>query len=187
MKLHVKNLDIKLSDVILIVMEKDIVDRMNADWRRELPDLDPAPLEIVGRVIVIAQYLDRSVNEALASFGLSLGQFDILATLRRQGPDGRMTPTQLMKSVMLSSGGMTNRLDRLEQAGWIQRQADPDDRRGIVVGLTKKGLTIIDAAAAARFAEAEKSLPGLNGKEKKDLASYLRTWLNELTAIHGSA
>src|SRR5271163_4316349 len=119
-------------------MDKDVIDQMNALWQRERPDLDSAPLELVGRVIVIAQYLERSVDAALEPFGLSLGQFDILATLRRQGPQGKMTPTQLMKSVMLSSGGMTNRIDRLEQARLLRREEDPSDRRGVVVGLTRK-------------------------------------------------
>jgi len=159
------------------VMDEDVIDQMNALWRRERPDLNPAPLEIVGRVIVIAQYLERSVNAALEPLGLSLGQFDILATLRRQGPNGRMTPTQLMKSVMLSSGGMTNRLDRLEEAGWIERHADPDDRRGIVVALTKAGRELIDQATTARFQEAKDSLPPLGAKESKELAALLRKWL----------
>ena len=74
----------------------DLIDRMNEQWRVVRPDLDPGPLEVVGRVLVLAQYLDRSVNEALARHGLTLGQFDILATTRRQAPDG-LTPTQLMR------------------------------------------------------------------------------------------
>src|SRR5829696_7736969 len=123
----------------------DVIDRLVAAWRDARPDLDPSPLEVVGRVIVLAQHLERSVNEALAAHGLTLGQFDILATLRRQ-PDGRLTPTQLLRSVVLSSGGMTNRLDRLEEAGWIRREADPDDRRGVVVSLTAGGRMLIDAA-----------------------------------------
>jgi DNA-binding MarR family transcriptional regulator len=160
--------------------DPDIIDAMNAAWKRELPGLDPAPLEVVGRVIVIAQYLERSVEGALEPFGLSLGQFDILATLRRQGPEGKMTPTHLMKSVMLSSGGMTNRIDRMEQAGLIRREVDPDDRRGVVVGLTKKGRQLIERAAAVRFAEAEESLPPLTNGERGELASMLRRWLREL-------
>lgn len=161
--------------------ERDIIDQMNALWLRERPDLDPTPLEVVGRAIVIAQHLERSVNAALEPLGLSLGQFDILATLRRQGPQGRMTPTQLMKSIMLSSGGLTNRLDRLEEAGWIAREADPEDRRGVVVGLTKKGCDIIDRATEVRFDEAKNSLPAMNPKETKELANSLRAWLNQLT------
>jgi len=161
-------------------MTNDQIDEMNDAWRRELPALDPAPIEIVGRAIVIAQHLERSVNRALEPFGLSLGQYDILATLRRQGPRGKMTPTQLMKCVMLSSGGMTNRVDRLEQAGLIERGEDPDDRRGVVVGLTVKGCALIEAATAARFEEARQSLPDLNGKQSRELAAVLREWLRKL-------
>jgi DNA-binding MarR family transcriptional regulator len=154
----------------------DLIDRMNERWRAVRPDLDPSPLEVVGRVIVLAQYLERSVNEALAEHGITLGQFDILATLRRQ-PDGRLTPTQLMRSVMLSSGGMTNRLDRLEESGWIRREADPDDRRGVVVVLTSAGRKLIDAATVTRFAEANESLPPLGPDDMGALKRLLRKWL----------
>src|SRR6188768_3437722 len=114
----------------------DRIDRMTEQWRRVRPDLDPGALGVVGRVLVLAQFLDKSVNEALARHDLSLGQFDILATLRRDGGDSGLTPTQLMRSVALSSGGMTNRLDRLESAGLIAREPDPGDRRGVVIRLT---------------------------------------------------
>jgi DNA-binding MarR family transcriptional regulator len=166
-------------------MERDLIDEMNRQWAEVRPDLDPTPLETVGRVIVLARYLEKSVHAALAEHGLNLGQFDILATLRRQGPDARMTPTQLLRSVMLSSGGMTNRLDRLEAAGLIERQADPDDRRGVVVGLTERGRKVIDAATAARFAEAAASLPPLAAAEVTSLAGALRKWLVKLAGSRG--
>lgn len=161
-------------------MPHDIIDQMLGAWKRERPQLDASPLEIVGRVIVIAQHLEKSVHEALAAHGISLGQFDILATLRRQGPGGELTPTQLMKSIMLSSGGMTNRLDRLEKAGFIVRKDDPEDRRGVVVRLTEKGRQLTDAATEARFAEAKRSLPALSHSENAILTELLRKWLMQL-------
>src|SRR5215216_5075403 len=100
----------------------DFIDRMNDQWRFQRPDLDTGPLEVVGRLLIIAQRLERSVSEALAPHGLTLGQFDILATIRRHGPQGKLTPKGLMASVALTSGGMTNRLDRLEEAGLIRRE-----------------------------------------------------------------
>jgi DNA-binding MarR family transcriptional regulator len=157
----------------------DLIDRMNEQWKAVRPDLDPEPLEVVGRVIVLAQHLERSVNEALAAHGLTLGQFDILATLRRH-PDGRLTPTQLLRSVVLSSGGMTNRLDRLEEAGWIRREADPADRRGVVVALTPAGRNLIDAATETRFAEANRSLPALSAGELDLLKRLLSKWLDSI-------
>ena len=156
----------------------DAVDDLLKAWRAARPDLDPAPLATVGRVIVLAKHLERSVEAALEMHGLALGQFDILATLRRQGPRGALAPSQLLQSVMLSSGGMTNRLDKLEAAGWIARRQDANDRRGVVVELTAKGCKLIDAATATRFAEAEASQPELNAKEKEMLADLLRRWLN---------
>lgn len=157
--------------------DADAIDRMLAAWRRELPGLDPGPLGVVGRVIVLAQHLERSVDAALAAHDLTLGQFDILATLRRHGPNGGLTPTQLLGSVALSSGGMTARLTKLEGRKLIARKADPGDRRGVVVELTAKGRKVIEAAAATRFAEAADSLPPLTASELAHLAALLRKWL----------
>ena len=158
-------------------MTPDSIDAMNAAWRDCRPDLDPSPLELVGRVLVIARYLEQSVERKLKPLALSLGQFDILATLRRR-PDGQgMTPKMLMHAVMLSSGGMTNRLDRLEKAGLVRREADPDDRRGVVVALTAKGRKVIDRATELRFAEAAESAPELAEGERAVVVGVLRDWL----------
>lgn len=157
--------------------DSDAIDRVLEGWQRELPGLDPSALGCVGRVIVLAQHLERSVSAALAAHNLTLGQFDILATLRRHGPRGGLTPTNLLVGVMLSSGGMTGRLDKLEERGLITRKADPNDRRGVVVELTAKGRKVIEAAAATRFAEAEESLPPIGESDRKVLAKLLRKWL----------
>lgn len=155
----------------------DAIDLLMGTWREARPDLDPSPLGIVGRVIVLAQQLEKSVETALAKHDLSLGQFDILATLRRNSPKGGLTPTQLLESVMLSSGGMTARLDQLMKAGLIARSGDAKDRRKVVVDLTARGRKLIDAATATRFEEARASLPKLKPVEMKVLEGLLRKWL----------
>ncbi|HJZ54192.1 MAG TPA: MarR family transcriptional regulator [Gemmataceae bacterium] len=158
----------------------DAIDRMLAAWRGARPDLDPSPLEVVGRVIVLAQHLERSVELALEKHRLTLGEFDILATLRRHGPKGGLTPSQLLESVMLSSGGMTARLDRLARSGLIYRKSDKEDRRKVVIDLTARGRRVIDAATATRFTEAASSLPPLTGLEMKMLTAMLRRWLAQV-------
>lgn len=158
----------------------DVVDRLIAQWRQARPDLDPSPLEVVGRVIVLAQHLERGVETALEKNKLTLGQFDILATLRRHGKKGGLTPTRLLESVVLSSGGMTARLDALADAGYISRKPSPDDRRMVVIELTSKGRRVIDHATKTRFAEAKQSLPPLNAEEMTTLTGLLRRWLAQV-------
>ena len=160
--------------------EPDAVDDLLDAWRTTRPDLDPGPLGVVGRVIVLAQHLERSVEDALERHHLTLGQFDILATLRRNGPKGGLTPTQLLESVMLSSGGMTARLDSLRDNGLILRKTDPKDRRKVVVELTAKGRRTIDAATRTRFAEAAESQPPFRSEERAKLEETLRAWLAQV-------
>ncbi len=158
----------------------DVVDRLIGKWREARPDLDPSPLEVVGRVIVLAQHLERSVEGALEKHKLTLGQFDILATLRRHGKKGGLSPTQLLESVVLSSGGMTARLDALAFAGYIARKPNPDDRRMVVIEMTSKGRRVIENATKTRFKEAKDSLPPLNPAEMTTLTSLLRRWLAQV-------
>src|SRR5262245_27258634 len=145
-----KSLDVKNSNMDTTnadrpaVVAGDVIDELLAAWRTARPDLDPTPLGVVGRVIVLAQHLEERVEAALAKHNLTLGQFDILATLRRHGPRGGLTPSRLLESVLLSSGGMTARLDKLEEAGLIVRTPEPEDRRRVVIELTQKGRRVID-------------------------------------------
>lgn len=162
----------------------DPVDAVIDGWKTVRPNLDPSPLGLIGRVLVLADYLHRSVDAALEKHSLTLGLFDILGTLRRNGKKGGMTPGQLLKSVVLSSGGLTSRLDKLEAAGLIERGDDPADRRGVVVSLTAKGKRVIDAATATRFEEAKKSLPPLTDGDRAELEGMLRVWLAGLVTPH---
>lgn len=158
----------------------DPIDQMIVAWQSALPELDPSGLELVGRVIVLAQHLEQSVNRALSRHKLTLGQFDILATLRRHDTEAGLTPTELLRSVMLSSGGMTARLKRLEEEGLIVRRPATTDRRQVAVKLTAKGKRRIEAATATRFEEAHQSAPDCDPAHAKLVINFLRNWLIQL-------
>jgi len=155
-------------------MPADAVDRILAQWRSERPDLDPSPMGIVGRVARASALLGREVEGVLAEHGLTGGTFDVLAALRRAGPPHRLTPTDLYTGLMLSSGSMTARLDRLEEAGLIERLPDPTDRRGVLVGLTPTGFATVDRAVEAHLANEERLLAALGPRRRDELARLLR-------------
>lgn len=161
-------------------MERDRVDEILDQWRRERPDLDPAPMAVIGRISRAARALGRGLDRTFARFGLNAGEFDVLATLRRAAPPHHLTPTALFTELMLSSGAMTNRLDRLEQAGLIARAPDPLDRRGTLVGLTPAGLELIDVAVAEHLANERALLAALSPAEQSQLAQLLRALLRSL-------
>ena len=161
-------------------MSQDLIDDLISQWKTERPELDPTPMGVVGRVLRLATYLERRVGNTLKPFGLTVGGFDILATLRRSGSPYAMTPTELMEAVMLSSGAMTNRIDRLEQKGLVERQHSHSDRRSLKVHLTRMGRAVVDEAVAARLIEAEDALSGLKARERKQLAGLLRVMLQGL-------
>ena len=154
--------------------ETDRIDLIRAQWSRERPDLESKGFAIGGRLLVLGKLLERRVSDALAPLGLSLWAFDVLAPLRRQAPPYHLTPTELSRAAMLTTGAMTNRLDRLEAEGWLRREADPDDRRGLRVMLTKSGLEIVDRAIAARLQEAESAAATLTPGERKVFEKLLR-------------
>jgi DNA-binding MarR family transcriptional regulator len=155
----------------------DPIDLSVAQWRRERPDLDPAPLQVISRILMLYKQLEQSADGALEPFGLTLSQFDVLAALRRSGPPYQLSPTQLSRLVILTSGAMTNRIDRLELMGLVARTPSPDDRRALLVGLTPAGLQRIDAAAGARLDDARRNLAPLTAAEIDGLTSALRKLL----------
>lgn len=158
-------------------MAQDQVDFILKQWSNERPDLDPTPMGVIGRISRTSRYIDQFLQENFARFGLNSGEFDVLATLRRAGAPYQLTPTALLSSLMLSSGAMTNRLDRLENAGYIERKPHPTDRRGILVTLTKQGLEVIDLAVVGHIAHEGQILSSLTSDEQKVLANLLRRML----------
>lgn len=145
-----------------------------AQWRREVPDLDVEAMEVLGRISEIALRIARDFIEPLiAEHGLQRAELDALLTLRRAGPPYRLTPTQLFEAMMMSSGGMTSLIDRLERAGWVERAANPRDRRGTLVSLTPRGRALTDAILPRMTAEQTRMLATLAPEERAQLSRLL--------------
>ena len=159
---------------------EDAVDRITAQWRRERPDLDSTPMEVIGRVTRASALLQRELEQVFASHGLAGGDFDVLATLRRSGAPYRLTPGELSRSTMVTSGGMTKRLDRLEEQGLIRREPDPRDRRGRLIALTDEGGAVIDRAVEAHVENEHRLLAELPPAKRKQLAALLGELLDTL-------
>ncbi|MBD2526897.1 MarR family winged helix-turn-helix transcriptional regulator [Nostoc sp. FACHB-133] len=138
-------------------MNKDRIDIILEEWQQELPQLDTSAVSIIGRVLRIARLLEKHRESILVEYGLNVWSFDVLATLRRQGQPFRLKPTELYSLLMLSSGAMTNRIDRLEQDGIVTRVRDAEDRRSVMVQLTPKGIQLADTVMPILF-EKEKHL-----------------------------
>src|SRR3954469_4777447 len=130
---------------------RDSVDDILDQWRRERPDLDPAPIGVIGRISRLAREIEQRLEAVYREHGLEPGWHDVLATLRRQGPPFRLRVTDLTDALMITSSGTTKRLDRLEQAGLLAREPDPNDRRGTLVRLTEAGVKLIDGVTAAHL------------------------------------
>ncbi|WP_310485041.1 MarR family transcriptional regulator [Chamaesiphon sp. VAR_48_metabat_403] len=155
-------------------MSSDPVDGILAQWQRERPDLDASPMGVIGRMARLSKHLDRSIQATVSEFDLNLGEFDVLATLRRAGHPYQLSPTDLFNALMVSSGTMTHRIDRLEQAELVKRIPDPTDRRGTSIVLTNKGLSLIDRAVEAHVVNAHHILSALEESEREILAQLLR-------------
>lgn len=151
-------------------------------WQRELPQLDTRAMQVVGQLGTVAQLMARDwLNPLFAEHGLQPGEFDVLATLRRSGAPYALTPTALYEAAMLSSGGMTNRIDRLETAGLIERQKHPSDRRGVLVALTGQGRELIDKLVPLHVANEQRMLAALTAREQTQLGQLLAKLLQGMT------
>ena len=156
---------------------RDEVDRLIAAWKRERPDLDLSPLSVLSRITRIARHLDIARRDAFGD--LENWGFDVLAALRRAGVPHQLSPGQLMQETMVTSGTMTNRLDRLEELHLITREQDPDDGRGSLITLTKAGVRAVDSALEDLLENERKLLKALTAKDRETLAELLSTIVTE--------
>ena len=153
---------------------QDEVDRLVAAWARERSDLDVRPLEVLSRVTRLARHLDRARRTAFAAHELEVWEFDVLAALRRAGRPYVLSPGQLLAQTLVTSGTMTNRVDRLESRQLVQRLPDPTDRRGVQVRLTPQGKDRVDAALADLLTRERELLATLSARDRETLSGLLR-------------
>ncbi|HEY2702659.1 MAG TPA: MarR family transcriptional regulator [Candidatus Dormibacteraeota bacterium] len=159
---------------------EDHVARVRAQWAREAPGLDTSPMAVVARVGRAHAYMDHALEATFARHGLTRGTWDVLAALRRQGAPHRLSPTELYRQLMRTSGAMTHRLAQLERAELIRRVPDPDDGRGLLVALTRRGRTLVESVGPAHMANERALLRGLTTDEQEQLAGLLGKLLRSL-------
>jgi DNA-binding MarR family transcriptional regulator len=157
----------------------DHVDHLVTQWQQELPDLDVSPMHVIARISRLSRILERRVEGVYEPYGLNQAQFGVLAALRRAGPPYCLSPTDLYNSLLISSGAMTNRLERLTAAGFVRRTPDPDDGRSLLVALTPKGKRLIDKLVDLHYENERSLLASLDAKDRKALTRILRELLIE--------
>jgi DNA-binding MarR family transcriptional regulator len=159
------------------MMKEDEIDRIVREWNRERPGLDVSPTHVLQRITRLYLLQANSFAEVFSHFDLTFGEYEVLAALVRSGPPHRMSPTQLVGALVLSSGAMTNRIDRVEAAGLVRRLPDPEDRRGTLVALTARGRRVADEALRSHLENEERLLSALSAAERRRLADLLRKLL----------
>ena len=156
---------------------RDEVDDLVAAWRAQRPDLDVEPMQVLSRISRLARHLDIARRGAFAEHELESWAFDVLSALRRQGPPFQLTPGALLRATLVTSGTMTNRIDRLAAEGLVRREPDPRDKRGVLVTLTEQGRERVDAALAGLLRRERALLAGLDDAERRHLADLMRILL----------
>jgi DNA-binding MarR family transcriptional regulator len=159
--------------------QEDAVDRMASQWIRERPDVDISPMEVVGRVSRLSRLVDREVGENFARHGIDSWMYDVLATLRRSGEPYELATGDLVRQTMVTTGAMTNRIDRLEQRGLVERVA-ATDRRKVIVRLSAAGRRLVDEVIHSHMETEERILSTLSDRQRRDLARQLRAILLHL-------
>ncbi|MEU4453130.1 MarR family transcriptional regulator [Nocardioides sp. NPDC023903] len=156
---------------------RDEVDDLSEAWAHERPDLDLGPVEIFSRLSRLSRHLDLARRDAFSGSGIESWEFDVLAALRRAGDPYELSPGRLLRETLVTSGTMTNRVDRLASRGLVERLPDPADRRGVLVRLTPDGKATVDSAFEALLAAEREFLDGLSGDQQNQLTDLLRRLL----------
>ena len=162
---------------------RDEVDDLVVAWQAERPGLDVQPMQVLSRVARLERHLDRARRSAFAAHGLEPWEFDVLAALRRQGPPYELSPGALLRTTLVTSGTMTNRVDKLKEAGLVRRRPDPEDKRGVLVTLTAAGQTRVDAALASLLEAEQALLAPLPPASREALADLQRALRAPLDAV----
>ncbi|MGH9214217.1 MAG: MarR family winged helix-turn-helix transcriptional regulator [Acidimicrobiales bacterium] len=156
--------------------DHDAVDRITAQWQAVRPDLDVSPIGVIGRVSRLSRLLDRRLAENFARYGIENWMYDVIATLRRQGEPYELTAGDLVRQTMVTTGAITNRIDRLEQRGLVER-GRADDRRKVIVRLTRRGLDLVETVVDSHLATERDILAALTPRQQQDLGRLLRATL----------
>jgi DNA-binding MarR family transcriptional regulator len=159
--------------------EHDAVDRITSQWNAVRPELDMSPIQVIGRVSRLSRLVDRRLAENFARYGIENWMYDVLATLRRSGEPYELTAGDLVRQTMVTTGAITNRIDRLEQRGLVAR-AGTADRRKVIVRLTTQGLDLVDDVVQSHMATEREILDALSPRQQRELAGLLRTTLLHL-------
>ncbi|MEQ4921907.1 MarR family winged helix-turn-helix transcriptional regulator [Proteus hauseri] len=158
----------------------DRIDRITQQWQRERPDLDVSPMGLIGRLGNITLHLSREMEKVFNQFGLNGSSFDVMATLRRAGEPYTLSPGEMLSTLMVTSGTMTNRIDQLEKAGWVIRKVNPEDGRSFLVSLTPEGLELINRVIEAHVENQKRLVEGLSIQEQQTLNQLLNVFLTSL-------
>lgn len=159
--------------------QHDTVDRITGQWRTVRPDLDVSPIEVIGRISRLSRLIDRRLEENFAAFGIESWMYDVMATLRRTGPPYELAAGELVTQSMVTTGAITNRIDRLEQRGLVER-AGTTDRRKVIVRLSPAGLELVERVVSAHLETERELLASLGERQRGQLSTLLRTMLVDL-------
>lgn len=156
----------------------DQIDKIVEQWNAERPDLDVAPMALIGRIKRLAQHLSNEMGKTFAKHGLNSASFDMLATLRRSGPPYQLSPNDLLSTMMITSGTMTNRIDQLVKSGMVERINNPEDKRSVFIALTKEGFKVIDAAVTDHVATQHRLVEEISREDFQVMNSLLSNFLS---------